>query len=1368
MIFFVGAYIFIFNLIFIKSETYSSVLVNGIKNYFHDIKPRDINIYHYNSSSLQVDFFLEKIKGSPLMYSYLSNDANHYLPTEDELIYLSIGEATEKAKSIDTTMILKLNLLFQNNITEDNQYVIIVYCSQTESCDYSILFQDFHQDIRLEENEPFYLPLFKGYTQKFSINQEVIPEKKPLPILKIVNTLITGSGNIFVTQNDGQKSVKGGYGYGYASNLNIIYYTLNETYNPQHKITITLSCQITSVSSIYYTWVDSIEDDITKEVSLKRTIVEIHEIRKNNNITFYLDNVFSQNEFTLTYLKSQNCFIDITADNDVALGVDFFYKNYPKGETSKNITVSINDNKSQHLQENDFCILYTYSISPSDYQYNLLLQEKIPITFILNNEFSRIVLTNPFFFSDIVEPFLQVKIEIPENTSIGIKIIYNGVIPANLEYTIIDISQTIYLGEQYQLYCIEKTICNINIEIITMNSEKEFPVTITLTNGDALMYIKKNEMIMLQEGKSFNNVFYTDVQPGQKIKLIQDSKHYEGTLDGKLWQKTKVSGGENDYYNKRFFPSGYKANSYFNEVIITIPLNANCIFGCELLFQDSHRTIENGVIMKRNIAIYDYKEPIKSQLDVKINGHFEDKDTKIAHKFTLPLNIKKFMIVIEGDNILFNITANPSSSCILDSSYKATSGTLFIEKEILIDNSEINVEILIEMSTINSDEFNELESFYEIKVIPYVHLLNKPIFFINDIKQLETFTGEKDNTIYLVYEKDEPLEAYNTLLYVSPSKVFNVDITIQYCVYPKNQIITPLWDDYFNYNDCKSIHQNYFEFSFTNSQLIKYYFIKIVTEKTNQYLNVYFSRIRNDWAKKFYVFDKKPSLYYSGNALRPQASPLSTNCEVIFEPINKEKLIITNEKKAVSNILLDGHYSYLVDKIPSFNISKQDGQANFDVKGIAVLASRKNTPKNKPLIMKLPLFKKNKIRIPADQIKFPFIFEFDIEPDYPDVMINVKITRANIHLSDVYNLLNLTFKGSYVYNKEEDNENQPTIVLKPIESIAIFNFKNKNHKIYNKIRIQISQISENYTKTNNNTLNNLQFEILSSSTSKDHLVPLLQNNYFYSYFDNDLKDATYYIENSIVNNQNGTIRVELGICDNNNFIITFNDLNGTVISPNEIDELIDNGKHTYTFSSGSCYIQMNISLNKTKTFTDKVFYLVKNSVKEQSLSFNEYYIEGNVDSVLQDAYDIRSTWNNKIVGDIDAIYYYLLYPANLNYEMSICMSSESTFSELTNKTELLWNNTKKEYFEFTNEVVIFFEDDEGQHLFAYKTINITAYKFQIWIIFVVLIFVGIFGLIGIATFFIYRKIQIKIKEDEDNENIEILNQAETDLFTQQY
>ena len=1385
MIFFVGTFIFIFNLICIKSETYSSVLINGTTNYFHDIKPRDINIYHYNSSSLQVDFFLEKIKGYPLMYSYLSNDANHYLPTEDDLIYLSIGEATEKAKNIDTTMVLKLNLLFQNDVTEDNQYVIIVYCSQTEPCDYSIQFQDYDRAIQLEEKKPFYLPLFERYYQDFSIDQALIPETKPFPILKIVNNFITGNGKLDAYQiNEEQKSLNAKVGYEYGSNLNIIYFQLNETYNPKHTIIIRLNCQHTSVSSIYYSWVNSVEDDITKEVYLRRTIVEINKIHKNNNITLYLDNVLSQNDLTVTYLKSQNCYINIKADNDVTLGVDFFYKKYSKGEISKNITVSMDEIKTTHLQENDFCILYTYSISPSDYKYNLLLPEKIPLTFVLNNEFARIVLTNPFIFSTITQIFLQLTIEIPENTSIGIKIIYNGVIPANLEYTIIDTSQSIYLGEQYQLYCIVNTICNINIEIITMSREKEFPVTITFTNEDALLYIKKNEMNMLQEGKNFNYIFYTDVQPGQKIKLIQDSKNHVGKLMGKVWKKKQTNLSYTNYrgyyYYSRFFPGSQTINTYFNELVYTIPFDTNCEFGCEYLFQDSHTNVENGVIMKDNIAIYDYKEPIKSQLNIKINGHLEDKDAKIAHKFTLPLNIKKFMIVIEGDNILFNISANPSSSCILDSSYKATNGTLFIEKEIL-NNSNINVEIIIEMSTINSKEFNELESFYELKVIPYVHLLNKPIFFINDIRQLETYTGENDNTVYLVHEKDEPLEANTTFIYVSPSKVFNADadITIKCCVYQKNQILSSLWDQNFDCgNDGITIHQNYFEFDYINSHLIKYYFIKIQTKKPDQYLNVYFSRCRDDWGSKYYIFDRKPILYYTlQNSLKPQSSPLSTNCETMFEPVNKEKLIITNENVNVSSIQLDGHYSYLEDKIPTFEITKQDKQDVFKIKGIAVLASRKNTPKDKALIMKLQLFKKNTIRIPADKVKFPYIFEFDIEPEYPDVIINIKLSRANIHLSDVYNLSYLTFNGTYAYNKEEDNENKPTILLKPIESIAIFNFQNKNNKIYNKIRIQINgtyNLSDNNTtdtNTTKKTLNNLQFEVVSSTTNKDYLVPLLQNNYFYSYFDNDSKYASYYIENSILNGRNGTVRVEFGICDNENVNVTFNYLNGTVINSSEIDDFYDYGKHTYTFSTGSPYIQMNIHLEKSKPLNHKVIYVIKNSVKEQPLSFNDYYIENNLHSEYQEtAYNIRSTWKKNVENDIDYVYYYLIYPSNLNYEKSICMSDETTFNELTNKTELTWNITNKDNFGYTIAIVVFFEDDEGQHLFAYNTSNISEEKQNhIWIIFAILIFVGIFGLIGIATYLIYRQIRIKFKkEDEENENIEIFNQAETESFTEQY
>ena len=167
MIFLYGIIILIFNLIFIKCETYHFELEKGIKQDFHDINPKDIHIYYFNSNTHQVDFFLEKRKGNPYMYSYHCYNALNFYPTETDLITFSITEVLEKAKIIDTTMILKLNLIGPNIATEEDQIVIIVYCSQSESCDYSILFQDFDLPIRLEENQEFYFPLFNKYNQKF-------------------------------------------------------------------------------------------------------------------------------------------------------------------------------------------------------------------------------------------------------------------------------------------------------------------------------------------------------------------------------------------------------------------------------------------------------------------------------------------------------------------------------------------------------------------------------------------------------------------------------------------------------------------------------------------------------------------------------------------------------------------------------------------------------------------------------------------------------------------------------------------------------------------------------------------------------------------------------------------------------------------------------------------------------------------------------------------------------------------------------------------------------------------------------------------------------------------------------------------------
>ena len=140
---------------------------------------------------------------------------------------------------------------------------------------------------------------------------------------------------------------------------------------------------------------------------------------------------------------------------------------------------------------------------------------------------------------------------------------------------------------------------------------------------------------------------------------------------------------------------------------------------------------------------------------------------------------------------------------------------------------------------------------------------------------------------------------------------------------------------------------------------------------------------------------------------------------------------------------------------------------------------------------------------------------------------------------------------------------------------------------------------------------------------------------------------------------------------------------------------------------------MVISLPESKTLSKIVSYLVKYSIKGDVLTFNEYYMEDNLLSQVKDEFDIQSTWGNfKEKGtSIEFVYYYMIYPTRFNYTPSICTPPETLDYEMTNKTELLWMNSNKSYFEYTTAVLVFFEDKEGEHFYAYQTQSIAGKKF---------------------------------------------------------
>lgn len=169
---------------------------------------------------------------------------------------------------------------------------------------------------------------------------------------------------------------------------------------------------------------------------------------------------------------------------------------------------------------------------------------------------------------------------------------------------------------------------------------------------------------------------------------------------------------------------------------------------------------------------------------------------------------------------------------------------------------------------------------------------------------------------------------------------------------------------------------------------------------------------------------------------------------------------------------------------------------------------------------------------------------------------------------------------------------------------------------------------------------------------------------------------------------------------------------------------------------------------------------------KNTFSFKEYYLKDNLYSQVKYDYNILSTWRNEREYDnsFDYIYYYMIHPINLNYSISICTPSETIFAEMTNKTELLWMNSKKSYFEYTTSVLAFFEDKEGEHFYAYQSIHLISYKFQIWILISILSFVAVFVLVGLVTCLMYKQIKVVQIEDENSEDIEILDQSNCILF----
>ena len=151
----------------------------------------------------------------------------------------------------------------------------------------------------------------------------------------------------------------------------------------------------------------------------------------------------------------------------------------------------------------------------------------------------------------------------------------------------------------------------------------------------------------------------------------------------------------------------------------------------------------------------------------KLTGYFkEDESSPYSFIFTLPKNIRKFEIMIQGQYINYTINDIGKIKCNdkLNQTFTGQIQPIFLIFDIKseIDTTNYNIQIQVDLNPI---QYTTYETYYAIKVVPYDKLDHYPVYEIKGKTQLECYTGENGNTIYSFFYNKGIIPSNKFLIY---------------------------------------------------------------------------------------------------------------------------------------------------------------------------------------------------------------------------------------------------------------------------------------------------------------------------------------------------------------------------------------------------------------------------------------------------------------------------------------------------------------------------------------------------------------------------------------------------------------------------
>ena len=130
----------IFQVLFIlESGEHTTELLTENLQILREIKAGEIVVYQYNSK-YQIQYFqMTSLYGNPLLYGFYTSDITTLNINEKDIPhYLSLGLLIDSQKAQDFSLLTFRDVI--RNDLSNAQNVVIVYCSSSDFCDYSLIF----------------------------------------------------------------------------------------------------------------------------------------------------------------------------------------------------------------------------------------------------------------------------------------------------------------------------------------------------------------------------------------------------------------------------------------------------------------------------------------------------------------------------------------------------------------------------------------------------------------------------------------------------------------------------------------------------------------------------------------------------------------------------------------------------------------------------------------------------------------------------------------------------------------------------------------------------------------------------------------------------------------------------------------------------------------------------------------------------------------------------------------------------------------------------------------------------------------------------------------------------------------------------